>query len=124
MSDTLGDFYRSAAIPKSLRKPEPRVVTKTRREKLDAKNERAVREITRARDKGKCRIPGCKEHATELHHIVPRSQSKRLRYATSNLLWLCLAHHRLRHAGVIQISGNADSELVITGDVDRLRFRL
>lgn len=105
-------------------KPEPRCVLKRRAEKFDQKQERACREITRARDKGKCRIPGCTEHATELHHIVPRSQSKRKRWLTSNCVWLCTDHHRLRHAGVIQISGNADEEIIVTGDVNRLRFRL
>jgi 5-methylcytosine-specific restriction endonuclease McrA len=105
-------------------KPEIRAVLKKRREKWDQKNERACREITRKRDLGKCRIPGCSEHATELHHIVPRSQSKRKRWQTSNCVWLCKDHHQLRHAGIIQISGNADEEIIVTGDVDRLRFRL
>jgi|SRR6185436_20436605 len=105
-------------------KPEPRCVAKRRAEKFDAKQERACREITRARDKGKCRIPGCIDYATELHHIVPRSQSKKRRWLTSNCVWLCGDHHKLRHAGVIQISGDADTEIIVTGDVNRLRFRL
>lgn len=113
-------YHDEAGIPK----PTPRVIQKAQRQKQDAKNERAAREITRARDKGRCRIPGCTEHATELHHIVPRSQSRRLKHDTRNLCWLCKSHHALRHAGVIQISGNADEELIVTGDVDRLRFRL
>jgi HNH endonuclease len=104
-------------------KPEPRCVVKRRREKVDAKNERAAREITRKRDKGRCRIPDCGERASELHHIVARSQSKRRRWDTANLVWLCRDHHRLRHAGVIHISGNADEEIVITGDINALRFR-
>lgn len=106
------------------RKPEPRCVVKKRRDKWDAKNERACREITRKRDLGKCRIPGCSEYATELHHIVPRSQSKRARWLTSNCVWLCQSHHQLRHAGIIAISGNADEEIIVTGDVDRLKFRI
>lgn len=105
-------------------KPELRVVQKKIREKLDAKNERACREITRKRDHGKCRIPGCKEHAVHLHHIVYRSKSKQLRWKTGNVVWLCLDHHRLEHAGVITISGDADVEIIVTGDIDRLRFRL
>ena len=55
--------YEGLAFPK----PEPRVIAKLRAKKWDAKNERACREITRKRDLGKCRIPGCSEHATELH---------------------------------------------------------
>jgi len=105
-------------------KPEIRAVLKKRRQKWDAKQERACREITRKRDHGKCRIPGCAEYASELHHIVPRSQSKRRRWLTSNCVWLCKDHHALRHAGIIQISGDADQEIIVTGDVDRLRFRL
>lgn len=42
----------------------------------------------------------------------------------ANLVSLCHEHHQLRHAGVIHISGNADDEIIVTGDVDRLRFRL
>lgn len=116
----LGDYYRNAPIAK----PEPRVVTKARKQKLDAKAERAAREIVRKRDGGKCRIPGCFERATELHHIVYRSRSKTQRWVPANLVSLCGDHHRLEHAGVIQIRGNADEEIEITGDVNRLRFRL
>ncbi len=117
MSD---DYYRTCAIPK----PEPRAVTKRRAEKIDAKNERAAREITRKRDKGKCVVPGCKDAAQHLHHIVYRSHSKSQRWRTSNLCWLCPDHHRLEHAGTISISGDADGELEITGDIDLLKFRL
>lgn len=31
---------------------------------------------------------------------------------------------RLRHAGIISISGNADDEIFVTEDIDRLKFRL
>lgn len=116
----MDDYYRTCAIPK----PEPRCVTKKRRDKLDAKDERACREIVRARDKGRCRIPNCHERSVHLHHIVYRSKSKRLRWVPSNLVSLCVDHHRLEHAGIITISGNADEEIIVTGDVDRLRFRL
>jgi 5-methylcytosine-specific restriction endonuclease McrA len=111
-------------IPGAIRKPEPRVVTKKRREKIDAKDERACREIVRKRDGGKCRIPGCIERSTEAHHIVFRSKSKARRWDPANLVSLCREHHQLRHAGVIHIAGNADDEIVITGDVNRLKFRL
>jgi hypothetical protein len=105
-------------------KPQPRCVLKKKAEKLDDQAERVCRIAVNARDKRKCRIPGCKEYGAELHHVVPRSQSKRKRWLTSNCLLLCLDHHRLRHAGVIQITGNADEEIIVTGDVNRLRFRL
>lgn len=105
-------------------KAELRAVVKKRKQKMDAKNERACREITRQRDGGRCRIPGCSERAQHLHHIVYRSQSSRRRWHTGNCCWLCVEHHRLVHASVIHISGDADAEIIVTGDVDRLRFRL
>lgn len=111
-------------IPGAIPKPEPRCVTKKRRDKVDARDERACREIVRARDKGRCQIPNCNERGVEAHHIVFRSKSKARRWDPANLVSLCQDHHRLRHAGVIQISGNADMEIIVTGDVDRLRFRL
>lgn len=105
-------------------KPEPRAVTRKRNAKLDAKAERAAREIVRKRDGGKCRIPGCGEKATELHHIVYRSKSRGLRWRPENLVSLCRGHHQMEHAGVIAISGNADEEIIVRGDIDRLRFRI
>lgn len=108
-----------------LSKGEPRVVAKKRREKADARDERACREIVRARDKGRCRIPNCHERErVEMHHVIYRSQSKRQKWNPANNCLLCKTHHDLRHAGVIHIAGNADEELIVTGDVDRLRFRL
>lgn len=105
-------------------KPELSAKAKKRREKREAQNERAAREICRQRDHGHCRIPNCKERAVHLHHIVYRSQSKRLKWEPANLVSLCTEHHRLEHAGKIQISGNADDEIIVTGDLDYLRFRL
>ncbi len=118
------DYSFLKDVPGAIQKPEPRCVSKARRDKIDAKDERACREIVRKRDKGKCRIPGCLERSTEAHHIVYRSKSKARRWDPANLVSLCREHHQLRHAGVITISGNADEEIIVTGDVDRLRFRL
>lgn len=105
-------------------KPEPRVVTQKRREKVERSNERACREIVKARDQGHCRIPDCRNRDVEMHHIVYRSKSSKRKWDPANNCLLCREHHQLRHAGVIQIGGNADEELIITGDVDALRFRL
>lgn len=118
------DYSWLKHVPGAITKPEPRVVTKRRQEKVDAKDERACREIVRARDKGHCRIPNCRERAVHLHHIVYRSKSKARRWDPANLASLCADHHALVHAGEIQISGNADAELIITGNIDRLKFRL
>ncbi len=113
-------WYHGVACPK----PEPRCLTKKRREKVDARDERACREIVRKRDGGKCRIPGCLERSVEAHHIVYRSKSKARRWDPANLVSLCQEHHQLRHANVIRISGNADEEIIVTGNTDLLRFRL
>lgn len=120
MSDEPQDYYRTCALPK----PELRRAAKKRKAKLDARDERACREIVRARDHGHCRIPNCRERSEHLHHLVYRSKSRGLRWDPRNLVSLCADHHALVHAGVITITGNADEEIVITGDVDRLRFRL
>jgi hypothetical protein len=113
-------YYQECGTPK----PEARCVTKRRAEKLDAKNERACREITRKRDLGKCRIPGCISRADHLHHIEYRSASSRRKWLTGNCVWLCTDHHRLEHAHEIRISGDADQEIEVTGNVDLLKFRL
>lgn len=105
-------------------KPTPRVITRKKAEKVDAKAERECRDAVKKRDKKKCVVPGCKEFGAHLHHIVYRSHSKKLRWVTGNCCLLCVDHHRLEHAGKIQISGDADDELIITGDVNALRFRL
>lgn len=112
--------YSVLGIPKG----EPRILTKKRKQKLDQRDERACREIVRARDKGRCRVPNCNERNVEMHHIVPRSRSSRHKWNPANNCLLCPSHHGLRHAGKIQISGDADAELIITGDVDLLKFRI
>lgn len=105
-------------------KPIPRCVDRKIRQKLDAKDEREARQIVRDRDRGICRVPGCRSRADHVHHIIYRSQSKRRRWDPQNLVSLCVDHHRLEHAGVITIRGNANKHLEITGDVNALRFRL
>lgn len=113
--------YSGFAIPKGT----PRVLEKKRKQKIDAQAERICRAAVRCRDKGRCRIPNCNERdIVEMHHIVPRSRSSKLKWHTGNNILLCRGHHQLRHAGKIQITGDADGEIVITGDVDALRFRL
>ena len=115
----MGD-YQQAPIPK----PEIGAVTRRRRDLLDAQAERDCRKVVKRRDEDRCIVPRCRRYGRHMHHIVYRSKSKGLRWATSNNCLLCVDHHRLEHAGEITIRGNADDVLVITGDVDRLRFRL
>ena len=108
------------AIPKGT----PRVLQK-KAQKLDlATQERICRAAVKRRDKGRCVVPGCKEHGQHLHHIVFRSQSKAKRWLTSNCCLLCAGHHQLLHNGLIAITGNADDELTITGEKQYLEFRL
>ncbi len=103
-------------------KPEPRVFKK-KAKKLDLQSqERICREAVRKRDKGRCVVPGCKEKAHHMHHIVYRSRGGKWR--SENICSLCPAHHALVHAGVIRITGNADDELIIKGDRKHLEFKL
>ncbi len=103
-------------------KPEPRVVRK-KAKKLDLQSqERVCREAVKKRDKGRCVVPGCKERSAHMHHIVYRSRGGK--WKPENICSLCVAHHLLVHAGLIAISGNADDELIITGDRKHLSFKL
>lgn len=113
-------YYQKTKHPK----PEIGAVTRRVRDLQDAKAERLCRDVVKKRDGNRCRIPRCRRYGKHLHHIVYRSKSKGLRWATSNTCLLCVDHHRLEHAGEITIRGNADGRLIITGDVDRLNFRL
>jgi 5-methylcytosine-specific restriction endonuclease McrA len=110
-------YYQRCKHPK----PEIGAVTGKIRDLLDAKAERTCRALVKQRDDNRCRVPGCRRFGKHLHHIVYRSKSKGLRWATSNTCLLCVDHHRLEHAGEIRIRGNADRHLVITGDVDRVK---
>lgn len=106
---SLSDYYQHAAIPK----PTPRVVDRIRYKRDLAQQERACRKAVKARDKGRCVIPGCKDRAHHLHHIVFRSRGGK--WTTGNIASLCATHHSYVHAHVITIAGNADKHLTITG---------
>jgi 5-methylcytosine-specific restriction endonuclease McrA len=115
----MGIDYSRFAIPKG-----PLHVEVQRAKRLtEAQAERACRSAVRKRDRGRCVVPGCKEKATALHHVVYRSQSKALKFSPSNVCSLCRVHHALEHAGRITISGNADRRLRISGAPTDLRFR-
>lgn len=110
-------YYQTARFPK----PEISAVALKRRDLKDAQAERACRKFVKRRDDNRCIIPRCRQYGQHLHHIVYRSKSRGLRWATSNNCLLCVDHHRLEHAGEITIRGNADRTLVITGDVDLVK---
>ncbi len=89
----------------------------------NAEKDRACKlEVTRLYGRTCC-VPGCKEMGLDDHHVIHRSQSKRLKYAPENRRPICRAHHDLEHAGKIQISLK-DGELIVTGAAKYLRFRL
>lgn len=62
----------------------------------------ALRRAVLARDRHRCRVPGC-THSTfvDVHHGLPRSEGGR--QEASNLLILCSAHHRATHRGELLI---------------------
>jgi 5-methylcytosine-specific restriction endonuclease McrA len=116
----MGVDYSGLAYPKG----DLRIEHKREKRLTDAEREKQARLAVRIRDGRRCAVPGCREAGVQLHHVVYRSRSKKLRWATSNLCYLCVAHHRLQHAGRIHVSGNADDELVITGAKKDLAFKL
>jgi hypothetical protein len=79
--------------------------------------ERDARGHCATRDRRRCRVPGCAAYATDLHHIVYRSHATAEEmWDTANLISLCRAHHALVHGGQLEIAGNADTIVEITGD--------
>ncbi len=110
--------YSQCAIPKGT----PRVLDRIQRKRDLDKQERDCRAAVRRRDHGKCVVPSCKESAKHLHHIQYRSLGGKWR--TANVCSLCARHHQMQHAALIDIQGNADEHLTITGDARLLRFRL
>jgi 5-methylcytosine-specific restriction endonuclease McrA len=110
--------YSVFAIPKG----RPRVVDRIQKKRDLAQQERDCRAAVKRRDKGRCVVPGCKEASVHLHHITYRSKGGKWR--TGNIASLCVKHHQMVHAALIQISGDADEHLTITGSKDLLRFKL
>lgn len=103
-------------------KGTPRVVDRIERKRELASQERACRQAVKKRDHGRCVIPGCRDASKHLHHILYRSRGGKWR--SENVCSLCVHHHQLLHGGLIQIAGNADEHLTITGDAKYLRFKL
>ncbi len=103
-------------------KPEPRVIVKIRKERDRAVLERQCRADVKRRDKGRCVIPGCKEHGSHLHHIKFRSRGGK--FHSSNCCLLCVKHHQCVHAALITIEGDANDHLTIHGARELLRIGL
>jgi 5-methylcytosine-specific restriction endonuclease McrA len=97
-------------------KPEPRATTKARRQRQQAKADRAVYAAVTARDGTCCRV--CKVHLMfgfasllRRHHIVYPSKGGKT--TTSNVVTVCPFCHADIHAGRIRLSGDADGVLEI-----------
>jgi hypothetical protein len=71
----------------------------------------ALRRAVLARDRRRCRAPGC-AHATfvDVHHVQPRAEGGR--NEAENLLTLCGSHHRAIHRGELLIEREPDGALV------------
>ncbi len=70
-----------------------------------------VRRFVVRRDRGMCRVPGCRSAANlELHHIVPRSRGGS--HEAPNLIQLCDGCHTAHHRGLIDIAGTSDALVV------------
>jgi hypothetical protein len=70
-----------------------------------------IRNLVWARDRGRCRVPGCRAtRCLDIHHIRPRCEGGD--HDPANLLVLCSGHHKLHHAGLLSISGLAPDQLV------------
>lgn len=76
----------------------------------------AVARMVLRRDRGRCRVPGCRSSRwIHLHHIVPREHGGN--NDPWNLVCLCPAHHQALHRQQIALTGRAPDALVF--DVGR-----
>ncbi len=67
----------------------------------------AITRLVWRRDRGKCRVPGCRSaRGLELHHIVHRADGGT--HDASNCILLCSACHTHHHAGRLAITGTSD----------------
>ncbi len=74
-----------------------------------------IRNLVWARDRGRCRVPGCRAtRCLDVHHIRPRSEGGD--HDPANLVVLCSGHHKLHHAGLLSIRGRAPDQLVFMRD--------
>jgi hypothetical protein len=87
-------------------KGTPRVIAKLHRDREAARVERACRAQVDARDGRRCFFPGCRQHASDKHHILRRSAGGQ--WATRNILSACRRHHDWFKAGLITTTGNPD----------------
>jgi hypothetical protein len=68
----------------------------------------ATRRLVVRRDRGKCRVPGCRSGWLDVHHLRPRAEGGT--HHPSGLILLCGGHHALHHRGLLVIDGATESE--------------
>jgi hypothetical protein len=83
----------------------------------------AVARMILRRDRGCCRVPGCRSSRwLQIHHIVPREVGGS--NDPDNLICLCFAHHQALHRNKIGITGTAPDALIFDlsgyGGADRV----
>lgn len=100
--------YSGLAFPK-----RPRVLDRIAYQHKREAEERLCRKVVKARDKGRCVVPNCKQASVHLHHIVYRSKGGR--FDSQNIVSLCAFHHQFVHAGLLTIEGDADKKLMFKG---------
>jgi hypothetical protein len=71
----------------------------------------ATARLVRTRDRGRCRVPGCRSaRSLEIHHIVHREHGGG--HDLPNLMLICSSCHAAHHSGRLTISGTADALVV------------
>lgn len=77
------------------------------------------RRLVMIRDKGKCRIPGCKYRGkkVQMHHISTFSSTINLRYEPRNCIILCKKHHEMVTGKEYYYSSLLNS--IVNGDYDK-----
>ena len=99
---SLREYYTTCAFAKPSRLVAAR--TKTR---VVSALERATRtHLDTVRDGRACFFPGCRQYASEKHHLVPRSLGGT--WDTWNIVSACPRHHGWFKGGLIQVRGNPD----------------
>lgn len=83
-------------------KPQSRAFEKKTRARYVGKEQTAVLQQVRQRDRWRCRCCGSQK-TVDVHHLRARSLGGG--WTTQNLLCLCRIHHADRHAGRLYIHG-------------------
>ena len=72
-----------------------------------------LRRAVEARDRGRCRAPGCTEQATQIHHI--RHWANGGPTCLPNLISLCDGHHWLMHEGGFTVVPRSPGQWALLG---------